>query len=245
MKGKLNFILLSLLVLLSVHGIVASEKEHNEDDHDEFKAEFGDEQEEVEGFSRVKYDKDGEPIVLREQEGFTKPKPIMAKDLPTMRFIFCVSCGYKNAYEQYSQFVREKYPEMNIEGSNYPPAPWKAYLAQAINILKMVLLFSIVTGASNPLPFLRDLVPLAWAQQNKLSACMMIFLLSNMIESSLMSTGAFEVYLGDEQIWSKIESGRVPSPPELLQMVDAQLELLGKVPMSISGGFGAAADFNN
>lgn len=58
----------------------------------------------------------------------------------------------------------------------------------------------------------------------------MIFLLSNMVETSLISTGAFEIYLGDEQIWSKIDSGRVPSPGELLQMVDQQLAILGKIP---------------
>ena len=68
---------------------------------------------------------------------------------------------------------------------------------------------------------------------------MMAFLLSNMVETSLISTGAFEIYLGDEQIWSKIDSGRVPSPAELLQMVDSQLALMGKVPAStgFSEGF--------
>uniref|UniRef100_A0AAF5RTW7 Uncharacterized protein n=1 Tax=Wuchereria bancrofti TaxID=6293 RepID=A0AAF5RTW7_WUCBA len=58
-------------------------------------------------------------------------------------------------------------------------------------------------------------------------SCMMLFLLSNTIESSLMSTVAFEIYLGDEQIWSKLGSGRVPSPPELVQIVDQQMELQG------------------
>ncbi|VDN19800.1 unnamed protein product [Gongylonema pulchrum] len=67
----------------------------------------------------------------------------------------------------------------------------------------------------------------AWALNNKLSSCMMLFLLSNTIESSLMSTGAFEIYLGDEQIWSKLESGRVPSPTELLQVIDQHMELQG------------------
>lgn len=42
-----------------------------------------------------------------------------------------------------------------------------------------------------------------------------------------MSTGAFEIYLGDEQIWSKLESGRMPSPLELVQIVDQQMELQG------------------
>ncbi|KAK6009010.1 selT/selW/selH selenoprotein [Teladorsagia circumcincta] len=67
---------------------------------------------------------------------------------------------------------------------------------------------------------------------------MMLFLLTNMVESTLMSTGAFEIYLDKEQIWSKLESGRVPSPQELLQMIDSQLELSGK-------GFGGGAGFGD
>jgi predicted Rdx family selenoprotein len=56
---------------------------------------------------------------------------------------------------------------------------------------------------------------------------MMLFLLSNTIESSLISTGAFEISLDGELLWSKIESGRVPSPGELLQMVDQHLAVHG------------------
>lgn len=62
---------------------------------------------------------------------------------------------------------------------------------------------------------------------NKLSACLMLFMFSNSIESMLMSTGAFEIYIGEEQIWSKIESGRVPSPTELIQAIDSHLAIHG------------------
>ncbi|GMT04849.1 hypothetical protein PENTCL1PPCAC_27023 [Pristionchus entomophagus] len=114
----------------------------------------------------------------------------------------------------------------------------KTYVAQAINLLKMGGLIVVVTG-SNPLAALGLAAPtiLTWAHGNKLSACMMLFLLSNMVESSLMSTGAFEIFLGENQLWSKIESGRVPAPGELLQMIDSQLELAGKIPTKgVTGG---------
>lgn len=42
-----------------------------------------------------------------------------------------------------------------------------------------------------------------------------------------MSTGAFEIYIGEEQIWSKLESGRPPSPGELIQGVDSYLAIKG------------------
>ena len=82
-------------------------------------------------------------------------KVITATDLPQLRFLywyvpknlnrkflanfyvrvsklsfFSVSCGYKQAFDQFSSFVKSKYPNMEIEGGNYPPASWKAYAAQ-------------------------------------------------------------------------------------------------------------------
>lgn len=33
----------------------------------------------------------------------------------------------------------------------------------------------------------------------------------------------------DVPVWSKIETGRVPSPPELLQIIDNNLKLMRKV----------------
>ena len=62
---------------------------------------------------------------------------------------------------------------------------------------------------------------------NKLSACLMLFMFSNSIEQMMMSTGAFEIYIGNERIWSKLESGRVPNPGELIQVIDDHLAILG------------------
>ena len=41
----------------------------------------------------------------------------------------------------------------------------------------------------------------------------------NLIGSNLLSTGAFEVYVQDELIWSKIETGRLPEMQYLLQEI--------------------------
>lgn len=51
-------------------------------------------------------------------------------DLPPIKFAYCVSCGYRNAFEQYSQVIHDKYPTIQIEGSNYSPGPLKAVIAQ-------------------------------------------------------------------------------------------------------------------
>jgi selT/selW/selH-like putative selenoprotein len=38
----------------------------------------------------------------------------------------------------------------------------------------------------------------------------------------LISTGAFEISLNDMPLWSKLESGRIPQPGELLQIIGKQ-----------------------
>lgn len=54
----------------------------------------------------------------------------------------------------------------------------------------------------------------------------MLFFLSGMIETQLISTGAFEVYLNEELLWSKIRSGKVPEFAELFNMIDERRNTL-------------------
>jgi len=145
-----------------------------------------------------------------------------------LKFLFCVSCGYRQAFDEFSRIVHEKYPLLQIEGANYPPSALKSIAAQVIGIAKIVLIVMIVSGR-DPFSSFGMSTPgiVSWALNNKLSSCMMLFLLSNTIESSLISTGAFEISLDNEQIWSKLESGRVPSPGELLQEIEHHLSVNG------------------
>ncbi|KAH8356512.1 hypothetical protein KR084_004035 [Drosophila pseudotakahashii] len=59
---------------------------------------------------------------------------------------------------------------------------------------------------------------------------MMIFFLGNMLEGRLISSGAFEITLNDVPVWSKLQTGRFPSPsPEVLfQIIDNHLQFTKK-----------------
>ncbi|KAF8562063.1 hypothetical protein P879_04628 [Paragonimus westermani] len=52
----------------------------------------------------------------------------------------------------------------------------------------------------------------------------MVFLLGNLVEGQLLSTGAFEVYFNDMPIWSKLNSQRIPQPSELLEAITNQIK---------------------
>ena len=91
---------------------------------------------------------------------------------------------------------------------------------------KMALIISIVASI-NPFNYIEMETPpiVAWAMENKLYACMMIFFISNAVETQLVSTGAFEITVDNMPVWSKIESGRIPQPPELFQIIDTHLKM--------------------
>jgi selT/selW/selH-like putative selenoprotein len=88
-------------------------------------------------------------------------------------------------------------------------------------------LIACIVASVNPFNFLGIATPgvYAWAVENKLYAAMMIFFLSNAIETQLVSTGAFEITVDNMPVWSKIDSGRIPQPPELFQIIDTHFKM--------------------
>lgn len=51
-----------------------------------------------------------------------------------LTIVFSVSCGYKQAFNQFYEFAKEKYPGLVIEGGNFSPDFWKGCLAQVLSI---------------------------------------------------------------------------------------------------------------
>lgn len=46
----------------------------------------------------------------------------------------------------------------------------------------------------------------------------------DMLEAQLISSGAFEISLNDIPIWSKLATGRIPSPQELFSIIESHLQ---------------------
>jgi len=117
-----------------------------------------------------------------------------------------------------------------MESGAHPPPPLRQYLAQIISIIKFLLLGCIIMNI-NPFEYLGLGQPNIWnwVSQNKIYAALMCFFLCNLMETQLLSTGAFEIYFNDVPVWSKLQTGRIPSPPELLQIIDNHLKLLKNV----------------
>lgn len=238
MADKVFVLIFSLLFAYSIfEGIVMTD--HNSNSEEEQFREFDEDpdykySEKANIKDTVSDDNDIEirpPVGSEAGKTFTAPI-----DMPTVKFLYCVSCGYRQAFDQFSQVIRDKYPGVVIEGGNFPPSTPKALISQFIGVAKIALIVMVIMGR-DPFQSMGMNTPgvFNWMLNNKLSSCLMLFMLSNSIEGMLMSTGAFEIYLGEEQIWSKLESGRVPSPVELLQAIDSHLAIRGSKVQSSFG----------
>lgn len=148
--------------------------------------------------------------------------------VPTIKFLFCSSWGYRNAFEQMAQAIRDRYPGLQVEGGNFPPPPLRQMIAQTLSAFKFILIILLISG-QNPFLHFNVATPEAftWAMENKVYACMMVFFVSNMIETQLISTGAFEIDFNGINMWSKIQTGRIPTGPELFQMIESNMEMAG------------------
>ncbi|KAI1893841.1 hypothetical protein AGOR_G00127820 [Albula goreensis] len=129
-------------------------------------------------------------------------------------------------FEEYTRVLNQRYPDIRIEGENYLPVPVYRHIASFLSIFKLAVIGLIILG-KDPFAFFGMQTPglWAWGQENKIYACMMVFFLSNMIENQCMSTGAFEITLNDVPVWSKLESGHLPSMQQLVQILENEMKL--------------------
>ena len=56
-------------------------------------------------------------------------------------------------------------------------------------------------------------------EQNKVIYCIAIFMSGIFVQNMLANTGAFEVFLNGEQIWSKLDTGKPIDPKYLIKLL--------------------------
>lgn len=129
-------------------------------------------------------------------------------------------------FEEYTQALYQRYPDIRIEGENYLPLPIYSHIASFLSMFKLLLIGVIIVG-KDPFVLFGMQAPgvWVWSQENKIYACMMVFFFSNMIENQCMSTGAFEIMLNDVPVWSKLESGQLPSMQQLVQILENEMKM--------------------
>lgn len=122
--------------------------------------------------------------------------------------------------------LADKYPHISVFGDNYPPPMWREYFAKILGLMKIIVIICVISGY-NVFNMIGQAAPSfwEWLTNNKIYGCLMIFFVTNAIEGQLVSTGAFEIQFNDVPVWSKLETGRIPQPPELFQIIENHIRL--------------------
>eukprot|EP00164_Ancoracysta_twista_P005415 GFYU01007417.1.p1 GENE.GFYU01007417.1~~GFYU01007417.1.p1 ORF type:complete len:121 (+),score=26.99 GFYU01007417.1:256-618(+) len=105
-------------------------------------------------------------------------------------------------------------------GSNYPPTPAAALAAQLISYAVLagmaIIFFGDVIFQTIGIPppaFYKEYV-----QESKMHSFFVLMLI-NSLSAKLTETGAYEVYLNGELVHSRLDTGVIPGPHELLEQL--------------------------
>lgn len=90
-----------------------------------------------------------------------------------------------------------------------------AQMAQMFGVIFLLFGESIFSGLGVPVPAAYDSV-----KENKMMVIGILFL-ANTFAQQLVATGAFEIQLNGQNVFSKLKEGRMPTIEELLSRLDA------------------------
>jgi len=114
----------------------------------------------------------------------------------------------------------QNFPELQgkVSGDNYPPPPIAELLLKIMSMIQLCGLLLVFFGEKVFRILGFGQVP-SWygsVQKNGMQLAIFVYLLLPNIISKYMVTGAFEIILDGETIFSKLETGRLPQFDDLV-----------------------------
>lgn len=163
---------------------------------------------------------------LSDTDNFNSVGPLSSGSVPTIKVLYCHSCGYRQAFEDLARKLTVQFPTLNVVGEYHKPGWIRSQVANLVFLLKIGFFVMLYTRF-DPFNYFRMETPRFWNTilENKVAASVMTLLLASSIENSMMSTGAYEVYFNGMPIWSKIDTGRIPTFPEIVNIISNHLSL--------------------
>eukprot|EP00746_Dinoflagellata_sp_MGD_P012083 gnl/MRDRNA2_/MRDRNA2_125595_c0_seq1.p1 gnl/MRDRNA2_/MRDRNA2_125595_c0~~gnl/MRDRNA2_/MRDRNA2_125595_c0_seq1.p1 ORF type:complete len:134 (+),score=20.09 gnl/MRDRNA2_/MRDRNA2_125595_c0_seq1:290-691(+) len=107
---------------------------------------------------------------------------------------------------------------LEVHGTEYPPTPLRATLSQALFYFQIGL-FILIFAGEHIFEYFKVREP-EWFRgfkDNKLASFMMIWFMGSMMQTQLLSTGAFEIWHGKTLIWSSLENKRLPQIADIVR----------------------------
>lgn len=126
------------------------------------------------------------------------------------------------------KFLEDNFPELkgNISGDLYPVPPIAEFLKNILSLVQMGALAWMVMGGDKLLRmigFRGDLPGFYWTiQENPVPVAVFVFLLAPQLIQLTESKGAFEIYLDNDEIFSMLKTGSMPSATDLVSVLSAR-----------------------
>lgn len=121
-------------------------------------------------------------------------------------------------------FLEQEFPELEgyITGGNYPPPAYAVFLMQLLSIIHICIIpFALVGDALwGYLPYFSSRGPPQMymkAKEYPMQTFMILFFMIPTMIQSQITTGAFEIILDGNVVFSKMALGRFPDGPELIE----------------------------
>ncbi|KMT12343.1 hypothetical protein BVRB_5g102810 [Beta vulgaris subsp. vulgaris] len=142
----------------------------------------------------------------------------------TVTIDFCSSCSYKGTAVAMKNMLETQFPGINVALANYPPSPPKRILSKLVPVAQ-VGVFAVIMAGDQIFPRL-GMSPPTWyysLRANRFGTISATWLFGNFIQSSLQSSGAFEVFIDGEPVFSKLAQQRFPGEIELKDLIGKRL----------------------
>lgn len=135
------------------------------------------------------------------------------------------------------KMLESSFPGIDVVLANYPPALPKRLLSKVIPAFQVGVMGLVMAG-EHIFPRLGYVAPPPWfysMRQNRFGTIATTWLLGNVFQSFLQSSGAFEVYCNGELVFSKLKEQRFPGEIELRDLLGERLAGF-RAPESIADG---------
>ncbi|KAE8693053.1 SelT-like protein [Hibiscus syriacus] len=143
----------------------------------------------------------------------------------TVNINFCASCSYRGTAVTMKKMLETQFPGIDVILDNYPPPLPKRLLSKVVPVFQFGVI-GIVMAGEQIFPMIGIMTPPPWyysLRGNRFGSIATAWLLGNVMQSFLQSSGAFEVYCNGELVFSKLKEGRFPGEIELKDLVGKTL----------------------
>lgn len=141
-------------------------------------------------------------------------------------------------FDQVAKFLEQTFPELagKIDGANFPPPPVVQLMLNVLWVIQLLGMAWMFLGGENILKMVglarmdnqnRMILPPFYykIQEHTVQIGIFLYLVLPQILQKYMITGAFEIYLDDQQVWSRLQTGTFPGTEDLIKpMVAAGLQ---------------------